>query len=165
MKYIYNECRGFNLIELMIALVIVSIFASVAIPTMRSLYQSATIKAETSQLIVALYLARNEAIKRQTTVVVCASVDEQHCARDATADWRNGWIVRADDVILHSKNKLNDIRIIADGPPMIRYGANGVSDLKTGVSLCSPDNREGRQVRITNTGRPYSTALSCIAST
>lgn len=151
--------------ELMVAMSIVSLFASVALPAMRTLYQATAVKAETGDLIASLYFARGEAIKRRTTVSVCPSVDYRHCSPTASAaDWRKGWIVRTEEHVLRIKEKVQEqIRVAEGSPSVIRYEANGVSDLKSTASLnlCGRDTEVGRQVKITHTGRPYSVDVPC----
>lgn len=170
MRYLYNErnessSKGFNLVELMVAMSIVSIFAAVALPAMRTFYQATAVRAETGDLLAALYFARGEAIKRRTIVSVCPSVDYRHCNPAATAaDWRNGWIVRTEEKVLRVKERVQEQIRVSDGSlAIIRYEPNGVSNLKSTASLnvCGRNSDVGRQVKITRTGRPYSTDVTC----
>jgi len=82
---------GFTLMELMIVLVIVGILVSVGIPTFSDATLGSRLGSTANNLVSSLYLARSEAIKRNTTVRVCPSTDGTSCA--SSADWEGGWIV------------------------------------------------------------------------
>jgi len=62
---------GFTLIELMIAVVVVAITLSLAIPGFKSIIHANRAATVSNQLISALHLARSEAVKRGRDVVVC----------------------------------------------------------------------------------------------
>ncbi len=70
---------GFTLIDLMIALVVAGVLLTVAVPSMRNFVQDARITTDTNELVLSLGLARSEAIKRYTTVSLCAGDDGIDC--------------------------------------------------------------------------------------
>lgn len=89
--------KGFSLVELMVAVAIIAVLASIAIPEFRLMTQNARIKTSAQSLLRGLQLARVEAIKRNLPVefvltdgaVDAASVD----AVVASANGLN-WMVR-----------------------------------------------------------------------
>lgn len=94
---------GMTIIELMITLVVAVILISLAIPNFRLLIQNNRITGATNDFIVALNLARAEAVKRGTTVLICRTDDPQaspsDCQRANNAvydgNWSTGWLVYA----------------------------------------------------------------------
>ena len=85
--------RGFTLIELMVVIVLIAIFATIGIPTYRSVTTSNRMAAEMNALVGDMQLARSEAIKRGQDTTVCASTDGTSCAGSASQNWTTGWVV------------------------------------------------------------------------
>jgi len=71
---------GFSLIELLVTLSLVSILLFVAAPGMTNLIADSRVAETCHRVRASLALARSEAIRRSTTVTLCASVDSQSCA-------------------------------------------------------------------------------------
>ncbi len=93
-----NRARayGFTLLELMVALVVVSILLTVGLPSFSaSVRQNCTITAANTLLTV-LTAARSEALKRDRNVGVCKSTDGSNCATGATATWDTGYLMYVD---------------------------------------------------------------------
>ncbi len=87
--------NGFTLIELMIAIVILGIMASVAVPSFESFLRKNQRSSIYNNLVGTISLARLEAIKRSRVVAICASADQATCG--TTAAWNDGWLVFVDD--------------------------------------------------------------------
>lgn len=123
---------GFTLIELIVALVVAGVLFAIAVPSMRNLAQDTRVVSNTNELVASLSFARSEAIKRFTTVSVCASDDSIDCT---DSDWDNGWIVftdngvagtvDVDDTILRVQQALErDLTLI--GPAFVSYQPSGM---------------------------------------
>lgn len=84
---------GFTLIELLMTVVIFGVLLSVAAPSMRAVAQNSRLTAAHNELTGSLQLARSEAVKRRTSVSVCARATNSTCGED----WRTGWLVFTDD--------------------------------------------------------------------
>ena len=92
--------RGFTLIELVVTLAVAAILLGVGVPSFTAMVRDGRMEAAASELNLALYLARSEAVKRAGTagvraVTVCARATDTRCSTDPD-DWENGWIVFAD---------------------------------------------------------------------
>ncbi|MEE9327181.1 MAG: GspH/FimT family pseudopilin [Cocleimonas sp.] len=86
--------KGFTLIEVVVTMAIVGVFASLAIPSFSNLIQSNRVAAGTSLLVSGLHLARSEALKRANNVVLCVSTNQTSCT--GGGDYAQGWIIFLD---------------------------------------------------------------------
>ncbi|QCF25105.1 GspH/FimT family pseudopilin [Hydrocarboniclastica marina] len=75
--------NGFTLIELMVAIAVFAIAASIALPSFQRVIEENRVSTQTNTLISAFNLARSEAVKRGTTVGITAN----------GASFADGWCV------------------------------------------------------------------------
>lgn len=74
---------GFTVIELMIVVAIAAIVSLFAIPEMKDLITNQRVRAAVTDFHLSMLMARSEAIKRNTDVVMTPN----------SGDWKNGWVV------------------------------------------------------------------------
>jgi prepilin-type N-terminal cleavage/methylation domain-containing protein len=83
--------RGFTLLELMIAVGIAAILATMAVPAFNSMLASTRANTAFTRISADLNFARSEAIKRNRRVLICRSTDGKVCA--AATAWEAGWLL------------------------------------------------------------------------
>jgi type IV fimbrial biogenesis protein FimT len=110
--------RGFTLIEVMVAVMILAILVTIAVPSFNNASLSSKLGGYANDLVAGAQLARSEAIKRNVNVTLCASEDGDTCG--TTEGWEVGWIVIADttpdDTVVDRHGSLPDeFRVIAAG--------------------------------------------------
>jgi type IV fimbrial biogenesis protein FimT len=108
--------RGFTVIELMMVVVILAIFAALAAPSMSDLLANAAIRGASSDFYASLAAARSEAIKRRTNATVAP----------IGATWNTGWTVKIGTNVFQQVDALKP-RVVVDPstPTAITYGMNG----------------------------------------
>ncbi len=94
----YHPVTGLTLIELMVTLSISAILAVVAAPSIQSFVRSAQLRTSTNDFLVALSLARSEAIKRGWPVTICKSSNVTDATNNnptcsSAATWQGGWVL------------------------------------------------------------------------
>ncbi|MCB1679546.1 MAG: GspH/FimT family pseudopilin [Halioglobus sp.] len=85
--------RGFTLVELMIAVLLLVIVLAVAAPPLRQLVHGNRLRTEASRLLRALNLARSEAVLRNQPVSVCPSSMAQDGSARCGGEFARGWLV------------------------------------------------------------------------
>ena len=168
--------NGFTLIELMAAIVLLSVMAVVAIPAMGNLFQNNTLIAFTNSFTSSIALARSEAIKRNLQVSMCALNDAgTNCG--ANGEWEDGWTVWVDTDNDNSVDAAELVIYTTDNLPtgytlrsttgiysnLIVFNQDGVSSGDGGVSgndnmrVCDAggDANLNRSINLNAVGRAY----------
>jgi len=89
-----RRCRGLSLAELLVTLAVLSVLLTLSVSALDSFGTSTKLSAATHTFVSNLNMARSEAIKRNTRVALCKSVDGVFCLRSGA--WHQGWIVFQD---------------------------------------------------------------------
>lgn len=85
--------RGVTLVEVTVVMAIMAIMASWAVPAMTQWVRDIRASVLTNAFLADLQLARSEAIRRGSPVVMCARAGQ---ACDTGAGWEQGWLLFAD---------------------------------------------------------------------
>lgn len=131
-----SRSQGFTLIELMIAITVLSILFAVALPSYREFTRNNRVTAAQNDLVTAFTYARSEALRQSTPVTVCASADGDTCS--GTSNWATGWIAftdasgtaaqvnTPDDEVLQRWDGLNVDMKLEASEAFVRYAASGM---------------------------------------
>lgn len=157
-----GKASGFTMVELMVTIAVLAILLAVAGPNFSDMLLRNRLSSGANDLLAALQLARSEAIRTNTSVEVCPSIDGNTCNG---SDWTRvavrqvGAAVSLRDVQLTSAGLSTSAseRITASNPNRIWFRPDGFMRAGTienptsaAVSLCaerlSGDN--ARDVRI-----------------
>jgi type IV fimbrial biogenesis protein FimT len=89
-----RRLRGFTLTEAVVALAIFGFLIGLGVPAYGEFIRYYRLRSEAQAFAWALQLARSEAIKRNTRVNVCKTVDRVTCSK--TGGFEAGWLIHPD---------------------------------------------------------------------
>ena len=142
--------NGFTLIELMVTIVLLALFAAFAIPAMNGFVEQQRVNSTLSNYTNALTFARNEAIRQNLPVVVCGAQISSAgqlsgCATGSSPNWAEGIFLYGDvdkDQVYSAAGTAQDVNIRVVQSPNRSGGTdkvtvNSVSRLSTGAPINS----------------------------
>jgi len=141
---------GFTLVELLIVIVLISVVASYAIPSMGNLVDNSRRHAAVSDMVSLLNLARNSAILEQHTVTICPLDQTNTC----THDWNTRPVTvfrdpDSDRVLAKGSDIIRVNQVVEGGQwdantssrPYFRFFATGMASYAIGnMTWCPDDN-------------------------
>jgi type IV fimbrial biogenesis protein FimT len=114
-----RRVRGITLIELMVVVSLVAVLATLAAPAFRDFAIRNRSAAMANDFVGTVMRARNEAVSRNTCVVVCRSAlttAPPQCAT-GSADWRIGWMAFVDTTCAATNNAPADADVFMTAGP------------------------------------------------
>lgn len=120
--------HGFTVIELLVALAIGAILTVLVIPGMRTMIGNSRLTTYTNDFITHTLLARNEAMRRGRSVVICGSAQPEladpDCLGSTTAtDWSKGWFVFVDindDGVHDAAEEILRRQVVSDSKTIVK---------------------------------------------
>lgn len=158
-----KDQRGFTLVELLVAIAVLSILVAIGVPTFNQVTLTSKLRAYSNEIVASSSLARSEAIKRNAIVTMCVSSDGVNCEADG---WEEGWIIFQDadtDGVVDSTETLiqrqpptdTGFQIVA-AVDTLNFQPSGVGATTTSLKVCRSSPSVGgveRLVTISATGR------------
>lgn len=162
-----KKSKGLTLIELLMALLILSIIIAIGIPSFQHLLDSNRSRSLTNQLYTLLQYTRSKAVFSSGDVILCPSKNREKC----TNDWSSPLIVFIDN----NKNEKRDddetidreVQLTSKGEniywrsfgrkPFIRFINDGSTVFQSGNFTICPKNRALKYIKkivIFRSGRP-----------
>ncbi|NQX90437.1 MAG: type II transport protein GspH [Halioglobus sp.] len=164
--------QGFTLVELMLVLAVLAVGAVLAAPSLQHLQQDSRLRMESGRLLVALHLARSEAIMRNEPVSLCPSVMAVTGVAECVGTYAGGWLVYAnpgrdkvvdpdtDEVIrvfegLTQGYRLTNRRASRSAFELISYLPEGTTRSNRTFLFCPPKTalRQSRSIVVSMVGR------------
>lgn len=145
---------GFTLIEMMIAVALMAILLSIAVPSFRDASLGSQLRAAANDLTASAHLARSEAIKRNAPVTLCVSSNGTTCG---TGGWQQGWIVLSGATVLERHAGMPAGYRINSTIDEIDFSPLGIGATPATLTVCrgAPDvGSQERIVTISAVGRP-----------
>ncbi len=157
--------RGLTLVELLLAITILSIALGIGAPSFGKLIELTERKTILNDLLTGISFARTQAITRSTNVTLCPLDATNRCSRD----WNKPITIFADPDRKRALSDPSDILRVLEAPGQgLLYGRTGIRNhfgfRPTGMARssighllwCPDDGNEGNafQIRINMGGRP-----------
>jgi len=159
-----DKSAGFTSLELLITMAIAAVLLIIGVPTFQDFGSRQRMSASVRTLYDHLALARNQAIRFNTEIVLCPGNLDSGC--NGTSDWSSGWIVFSDlngdrqhqplESVHRVEDALEQISVhSSSGRSSLRFYPNGSAPGSNGsITFC--DRRgpgHARKLVISNTGR------------
>ena len=152
-----GSSAGFTLLEMMIVVVILGVILGIALPGFRNVTLATRLTNYVNEFVSGTYTARGEAIKRNTTVRLCASADTLTCA--TSGGWSQGWIVLdPNNVVIQESAGLESGFLFTEsgGAHVLSFDSTGYASSPATFKLCRQIPSVGhqeRQVVVSRNGR------------
>lgn len=155
--------QGWTLIEQLMALAIVAVLVTIAIPSMGNVLARSRLQSAQMDLIAGLQHARYLAISRGLPTIFCPSRDGSDCVRSPR--WEHGWLIASDR---NGDNRPDHSAIVTapHAPPgmhlrssagryRVRFHADGSAvGTNLTITLCLPGHHaRALNVIVSNVGR------------
>lgn len=146
--------RGFTLVELMVAVAVLAILASLATPSFRQLLAAQRVRTTGYNLVGDLVLARSEAVKRGQNVTLAP----------VAAGWTQGWSVNvaATSEMLSGQGPVGTGVQFTRSPDSITFDRNGRATASSVVRIGLYDGAaNNRCISLDPSGRPKNAKTAC----
>ena len=155
--------RGFTLVEMMVTIAILAILIAIATPSFTRMIQDSRVTTQANDLLLAMTLARSEAIKRAEDVSVSPE----------GADFDSGWCVHTGAACSAAtairEHEGLSLVVLADSPgaalvfDSLGRKTSPTSDQTFAIdpTACTAGEGRRRVLTVTDTGRASVTTASC----
>ena len=155
--------HGFGLAEQIIALAVLAVLTTLAVPSFHQMVEKHELRAAQSDYIAALQHARNLAVNEQVRVIFCPSHDAHTCSGDDS--WSQGWLIGKADPDKAGQllgppryvgRKYHDALVTTSSRQQnyVSFGPTGSSGTNQTLSFCMKDEPQRvLQVIIASSGR------------
>jgi type IV fimbrial biogenesis protein FimT len=176
--------NGFTLVELLVTIVVISILLAAGVPSFMEFVKNNRLSAQANNLVISIQEARNEAVKRGSGAVICASSDQATCS--GSDDWTTGWIVYSDmgqdggldldadgngvqdcvidDCIVRSNDSIDKATLDGSGTDNIVFQPDGrISGAATTITITADEcqRQQVRAITVTPQGNTIVTKQDC----
>lgn len=164
--------QGLSLIELLVALSVISILLFVGLPSFTEMTRKNQVESTTYDLLTAIQTTRSLSV-----------MQHQRAVLRANKEWHDGWELFIDDndngkrdeseSVLFMQDALSDLQIIANtkamktisfihtGESRQANGSSGGSFLAGNISICSKKNQKGYKLILARGGRTRISSIVC----
>lgn len=147
-----SRSTGFTLVELIIALAVIAILATLAAPALAQLLKNSRDQAAMEELNTLLHHARSRAVEHKRALRLCPSLNGVDCS----TDWSQPWLLSTEQgkKLYHSTPYSGSRPLQWSGfGEAIRFHGNGTSPTSNGRFYICDEQAITRQLVINRQGR------------
>jgi type IV fimbrial biogenesis protein FimT len=155
--------KGFTIIELMVTLAVLAVVVAIAAPSFSGLLRDSRNQAIRNEMASALQMARSEAVKRRTNVIICKrNEDNDDC--DNGNDWSNGWLIKTSGgLVIKVWDAPNSVAVIGSAAS-ITFESTGMASNAESITIKPTGGCTGQKqdsLAIKKTGSLSITQVDC----
>lgn len=141
-----KSLNGFTLIEALIVMTIIAVFASMGVPSLQNFVQKQKLESARQDILALAQLARGTAVSEGSATVICGSQDGQQCTGGTL--WQDYVIAFHDTDANHRRNEDESLIFsqalgnanIRGTRGLLEFNASGAGYMGSWL-YCSPDAR------------------------
>lgn len=165
--------KGFTLVEVLTVVLLMTLLASLAVPSFNRSIRDNRVLAEANSLVTAVATARSEALHRGRMVSVCPSGDGLTCS----SNWSQGWIVYVEkntvvpggapdvDTVIRVEGAPNNLALDQPtGNKWLRFSSRGIAEQPVTATVKPEDCEAGfnyQELAFGISGRVVMTQKQC----
>ena len=147
-----RKTTGFTLIEMLVTITVAAILLSIGIPSFLAMLATNRLATATNEFTTSMSIARSDAIKRRTNVVITATDGS-----NAGNEWGPGWSVTVSGggPTLKVVDAFPGTITLdsAAGATSFTYSGDGMVNTPQNLYLCDAPGDPKRWIEVTTTGR------------
>ncbi|RNF86167.1 GspH/FimT family pseudopilin [Montanilutibacter psychrotolerans] len=128
---------GFTLVELLVVIIILAVVMAIGFPSFTAVFNNNRLSSTANEVVASVQIARIEAVRRNTRVILCNSADGATCTNVAAGVAWTGWIVLVPDG--NGDGTANDPLLLRRGEPPPRVQLRASDALATGQLVFRSD--------------------------
>ncbi|MGK0404279.1 MAG: type IV fimbrial biogenesis protein FimT [Alcanivorax borkumensis] len=149
--------RGFSLVEMMVAIIILVVLGSIAVPAFRNVGAGNSLRGAASELVAALGTARTQAVNLRVNVQLSAV---------SGGDWSQGWLISYPAGAPEEDQSFAispDVTVTRSGSGSLTFQPDGFVNQADSFIVCDSvrTGETGRKISVSKVGRMSNEDITC----
>ena len=161
---------GFSLVEMMVAVAIIAILATVAVPAFQNMIVQSRLTSQANSFIDIIQAARGEAIKRNQQLLLCRTTSATSTDCPGAGNWEfwivtnpSGTVVRRGNILRDGNNQALLVVTSTFTQAQVIFSPDGTNNITPGndsLTLCDPTGSGNIKARLITVGLAGKTSIT-----